>query len=439
MPKHESIAINTPIEMINVTPINPLISKCQIKVCYVGDEPNRNGTIITREFAKELANSLPGSPIVGFYNEHDEDFEEHNWELKLQDGEFKFNPTTRPYGFVDLGAKVWFQKFLDDDKVEHEYLVTEGYLWTGQYPEAQRVIEKGNNQSMELDENHFSGSWTNPDNNGIQFFIINEAIISKLCILGEDFEPCFEGAQVTKVQFSFDEDFKAKLFAMMNEVKQVLNEGGVSVDENKNVEEVLEEQEPISEDPVDEEVAEPEVEPVEETEPAAEPETEFADKDEEKDEEVCPECGKPLDECTCDKDKDKDEKYNLNEIPEYVELQNSYNSLKADYDTLKAERDTLFSFKAQIDKEKKQAMIDSFYMLSDSDKEDVIKNIDKYSLDDIEAKLSVICVRNKVGFNLDEDEENEGQLTYSVSTDDSLDSSVPAWVRALRETAKENK
>ena len=52
---------------------------------------------------------------------------------------------------------------------------------------------------MELDENHFSGSWTNPDNNGIQFFIINEAIISKLCILGEDFEPCFEGAQVTKV------------------------------------------------------------------------------------------------------------------------------------------------------------------------------------------------------------------------------------------------
>ena len=225
----------------------------------------------------------------------------------------------------------------------------------------------------------------------------------------------------------------------MNEVKQVLNEGGVSVDENKNVEEVLEEQEPISEDPVDEEVAEPEVEPVEETEPAAEPETEFADKDEEKDEEVCPECGKPLDECTCDKDKDKDEKYNLNEIPEYVELQNSYNSLKADYDTLKAERDTLFSFKAQIDKEKKQAMIDSFYMLSDSDKEDVIKNIDKYSLDDIEAKLSVICVRNKVGFNLDEDEENEGQLTYSVSTDDSLDSSVPAWVRALRETAKENK
>ena len=439
MPKHESIALNTPVEMIEITPINPLISKCQIKVCYVGDEPNRNGTIITKDVAKTLANSLPGSPIVGFFNEKLGDFEEHNWELKLEDGKLQFEPTTRPYGFVDLGAKVWFQKFLDDG-VEHEYLVTEGYLWTGQFPETQRVLENGNNHSMELDERFVDGTWTNPDKDGIQFFIINEAIISKLCILGEDFEPCFEGSQITKVQFSFDDGFKDKLYALMDEMKQVLDKGGVSVNEEKVLveEEVLEDQEPISEDPVSEN-AETQDEPVEETEPAAiekEPETEFADKDKDEDEEVCPECGKPLDECECDKD--KKEKFSLDEIPEYVELKNSYDSLKADYDTLKAERDTLYSFKAEIDKEKKQAMIDSFYMLSDSDKKDVQENIDKYSLDDIEAKLSIICVRNKVNFSLDDGEEKEGVMTYSLNGNDS-DDSVPAWVAALRETAKENK
>lgn len=439
MPKHESIALNTPVEMIEITPINPLISKCQIKVCYVGDEPNRNGTIITKDVAKTLANSLPGSPIVGFFNEKLGDFEEHNWELKLEDGKLQFEPTTRPYGFVDLGAKVWFQKFLDDG-VEHEYLVTEGYLWTGQFPETQRVLENGNNHSMELDERFVDGTWTNPDKDGIQFFIINEAIISKLCILGEDFEPCFEGSQITKVQFSFDDGFKDKLYALMDEMKQVLDKGGVSVNEEKVLveEEVLEDQEPISEDPVSEN-AETQDEPVEETEPAAveeEPETEFADKDKNEDEEVCPECGKPLDECECDKD--KKEKFSLDEIPEYVELKNSYDSLKADYDTLKAERDSLYSFKAEIDKEKKQAMIDSFYMLSDSDKKDVQENIDKYSLDDIEAKLSIICVRNKVNFSLDNEEEKEGVMTYSLNGNDT-DDSVPAWVAALRETAKENK
>jgi hypothetical protein len=52
---------------------------------------------------------------------------------------------TRPYGFVDLNAKVWFAKYLDDDTVEREYLMTEGFLWTGQYPEAQRIIDNGNN------------------------------------------------------------------------------------------------------------------------------------------------------------------------------------------------------------------------------------------------------------------------------------------------------
>jgi hypothetical protein len=49
---HSSIRLNTPIEFINVTPINPLISKCQIKVCWVGDEPNRNHSIITKDVAR---------------------------------------------------------------------------------------------------------------------------------------------------------------------------------------------------------------------------------------------------------------------------------------------------------------------------------------------------------------------------------------------------
>jgi hypothetical protein len=60
--------MNSPIEILNLTPVNPLISKCEIKVCYVDDKPNRNGTIITKETAKKLANSLPGSPIVGYFN-----------------------------------------------------------------------------------------------------------------------------------------------------------------------------------------------------------------------------------------------------------------------------------------------------------------------------------------------------------------------------------
>ena len=225
--KHESIKLEMPCEFINITPINPLISKCEIKVCYVSDKPNRNKSIITKDVAKEMANSLPGSPIVGYYNETKGDFEEHNRVIEISNGQIKFKDTTRPYGFVDLGAKVWFQKFLDDGVEEREYLMTEGYLWTEQYPEAKRILEQGNNQSMELDEKTLDATWTKDINGNPKFFIINEAIISKLCILGEDQEPCFEGATIGQpLQYTLDEDFKVKMFAMMQEIKDLIKEGG---------------------------------------------------------------------------------------------------------------------------------------------------------------------------------------------------------------------
>ena len=40
-------------------------------------------------------------------------------------------------------------------------------------------------------------------------------------------------------------------------------------------------------------------------------------------------------------------------------------------------------------------------------KKDVIENKAKYSLDDIEAKLSVICVRKRVSFDLERKKKKE--------------------------------
>ena len=518
--KHTSIKLDSPCEFINITPVNPLISKCQIKVCYVSDEPNRNRSIITKDVAREMANSLPGSPIVGFYNEANGDFEEHNRVIDISNGKFEIKDTTRPYGFVDLGAQVWFQKFLDDGVNEREYLMTEGYIWTGQYPESQRIIEQGNNQSMELDEKYLDASWTKDENGKPQFFIINEAIISKLCILGEDCEPCFEGSQITKVNFSFNDGFKEQLFSMINEIKELLQEGGAKEVFTRYAVEIgdalwsalyshLEQKYPdakncfcssyriegifeengqkfaviqsradmkyyrlnftISEDNgfvASDTLIEvtKSYNPTEEPQFAADAieqyETEYAkkkaedkdktDKDnqtksEEDSEEKCPECGKPLDECECEDEKDDDEdkkksKYNLEEVVEYVELnaafeelQTKFSALEEENATLKAQIEPLVEFKKAAEKKDKEDMIASFYMLSDEDKADVIANIDTYSVDDIEAKLSIICVRNKVNFDLDENKDNNNQSSTVFNLNSGLDdddASTPAWVKA---------
>lgn len=509
--KHTSISMNSPIEVIDIQPFNPLISKCRIKAFYVDDEPNRNGTVINKETAKKIANSIPGSPIVGYYNASDEDFEGHKQIFEIKDGKLITTPLTKPYGFVDMNAKVWFEKFLDDDEIEREYVVTEGYLWTGQYEEAQRIIDKGNNQSMEIDEKTLKGFWSKDDKSSTQLFIINEAIISKFCILGEDIEPCFEGSSITKIQFSFEDNFKEQLNSMIQQVIEY--EGGARSMFKQYAAEIGEalwcsiHAYLLNKYPGEDEWSSSyQIEGIYEEGaqkftilkdkktgayqrlnftindsnevsfndnllnvtktfvPAATPqfaledveafEREYAKKKkEEQQNEEEEEKNSTSTNNEDEKKKDKKEKYNLNEIEEYIELkaqyevlQNNFNELKesvenlnSSMESLTAENSELREFKLNIEKKDKENMINNtFFMLSDEDKKDVIENIDKYSLDEIEAKLSVICVRNKVNFDLEDNNKKlEGPTTYTLDNGN-FDEAVPAWVNAVLKV-QENK
>lgn len=422
---HVSIPIANTVEFINATEISPLISKCQVKVCYVGQTPNRNGTVITKEIATEMGKKLPGSPVVGFFNKTLEDFEAHNKEISLRGNGIEISETTKPYGFVPTDAKVWFQKF-DDEGVEHEYLVTECYIWTTAYPESQRILEHGNNQSMELNAETQKGFWAKDNNSNNRFFIYNEALIEKLCILGESVEPCFEGAQF-KTEFSLEsmEEFRTTMFSMLTELQETLNKGGSheTMDENKKT--LGNPEDPNFEakkKPEDEDKKNPEGNPA-------------------------PEDNKPKDGDNKPADNNKEEpkkKYNLDEVTEYTELLGKYEALQGEFEALKKEKGNLEAevtslreFKVAADRKEKQNMINGFYMLNDEDKKDVVEHIDTYSLDDIEAKLSILCVRNKVSFNLDnEDKKDDNQPKGLFNLENQADDNVPEWIKAVRETAK---
>ena len=312
---HRSIATIDAPQFINLQPldINPMMSKCEIKVLYIG--ANRNHSYITKEVATEMAKTLRGAPIVGYYKEEKEDFADHGEQVIFDDEGIHFNCLTKPYGFVAPDAEIWFQKFIDTDDfgndIEREYLMTTGYLWTGQFEEAKAVVENGRPQSMELDEATLNGRWEYDMSKGMDYFIIDDAMFSKLCILGDDVEPCFEGASVTEPQVStsftkVDDTFVRTLYTMMQDLKSALQtQGGQSKMELENNElennEIVVENEVVEETPVAEEVPaveEPAVEeevPAEENAEAAsngeieeesteEPVSEFAKKDEEEEE-----------------------------------------------------------------------------------------------------------------------------------------------------------
>lgn len=451
--------INSP-EFINLKPldINPLMSECEIKVLYVGE--NRNHTFISKEVATEMAKTLRGAPIVGYYLEDKQDFADHGERVIIDHDGVKFECMTKPYGFVSPVAQVWFQTFEDTNEfgetTTREYLMTTGYLWTGQFEECKSAVEgEGKPHSMELDPDSLDGHWAE-NSKGMDFFIINDAIFSKLCILGEDVEPCFEGSSVKApdVSASFakvDDTFKHTLFTMMQDLQTALK-GGQQMEDNtivvtepavEPVTEPVVEPFAASQEPVVEPTTEPEVDPI--VEPEADP-TPVVEGDPAPQVDPVPPVVEPIEEPVVEPapaEPTVEEQYTaLQSAHEelqarFAALENEKAELQNQLSTLQTAHDGLVEFKRQYDDAKKDEMIEKFYMLTDEDKQEVIANKANYSVEDIEEKLSVICFRKKVVFNLDDNSKNdnitEPPVVYSYND---IGTNEPAWVTAVKNTKK---
>jgi predicted transcriptional regulator len=154
------------------------LGRCRIFYKY----GNRNGTYITDEFAEELIKTLPYTPVKGIYEEDKGDYDDHGERRDLG----------RIYGIVpgpqDMGF-AW-EKHVDEDGVEREYACVNVYYYTALYEEAGDIC--GKSQSMELYRKSIKGDWKIID--GKRYYVFEKASFLGLQILGDDIEPCFEGA-----------------------------------------------------------------------------------------------------------------------------------------------------------------------------------------------------------------------------------------------------
>ncbi len=438
MIRNKSVPVDTidNVEFVNLTSsdISPQVSKCEIKVMYLGK--NRNGSYIDKDTALKMSKTIRCVPIVAAYNENKEDFGDHGEVLHIEDGEIKFSCKTVPYGFVAPDAEVWFQKFDDTNEfgetTTREYLMTTGYLWTGQYPELDKCINEGQGQSMEIDD--VDGHWTK-DSNDIEFFIINDAIFTKLCILGDDVEPCFEGASVTSPEvsehFSYNKEFSHTLFAMMNELKSALTKGGSMPKENVESVEVEPTATVEEEAPVVEEFAE-DVETNEDVESS-----------EDSAEETFAEEGKKKEDDSDDSDDESDDSDDDDEYKKKpgkkCELENQVSELSEQlkeltdkFTALEAEAEELRKFKAERIDADKDAMIAKYHMLSDEDKAEIIADKDKFTLSEIESKLALLYVQKNVNFDEEEEIDSTPLTTFSLD-DETVAEDADPILSALRE------
>ena len=154
------------------------IGRCRIFYKY----GNRNSTYITDEFAEELIKTLPYTPVKGIYEEEAKDYTDHGEQRNLG----------RIYGIVPGPQDMNFawEKHLDEDGVEREYACVNVYYYTALYEEAGEICGKG--QSMELYKKSVKGDWKIID--GKRYYVFEKASFLGLQVLGDDVEPCFEGA-----------------------------------------------------------------------------------------------------------------------------------------------------------------------------------------------------------------------------------------------------
>ena len=389
-----------------LTPLNnSALSKARLKIFYKG--LNRNGSYINDEVAEKLIATLPGTPVVGYFDSDKDDFLGHEEKEK-----------SRCYGFVPETMNFAWEMSLDPDGVYRTYACTDIILWTGRYPIASKIV--GRSHSMELNPDTVEGNWVETETD--YYFEFTQAEFIGLCVLGKEYEPCFEGSSFYELHknninnnTNLKNDLKElfSLYKEMNNAEENPTGGQEMEDKEKELtSEELEKDKEVEAGKPEEnteqvetnsELSEEDNKEVEETETTEAPETteveteteqEEQDKEEEEEQEKEEEEVKTEEEEGSEgteSEESKDEEFAL-----LLEQKD------AEIAQLKAELDELKNYKVQKVNEEKQAILDSYSeKLTSEEVKNFTDKIDSYE-SALELKKDIaLCLLDKMNVNND--------------------------------------
>lgn len=379
----------------NLTPLNnSAFSKARLKIFYKG--LNRNGSYITDEVAEKLLSTLPGTPIVGSFSGEKDDFEGH---MPWSPEELK------AYGFVPQDMNFKWEMSLDPDGVYRTYACTDIILWTGRYPIASRIV--GKSHSMELNPDTVQGEWI--DDGEDFYFQFTNAEFFGLCILGDDYEPCFEGSSFYELHKNEEKpNFSKEVKEMFTLYK---NELDIADENQTGGQEMEEENKPVEEEVIDtpaEEVETPEEEipSNEEDNKPSEEETKPEEEDNDEGAEEEPEAEEPE---TEEEEEGSEEEESDEEPEDNGEEKPDLNSQLAAKDeeiaSLKAQLEELNSYKAAKVLEEKEKVLETYSSkLSDEEVAEFKNKIDDFETATDLKKEIALCILDKE--NVEEEVEN---------------------------------
>ena len=341
---------------------NPDFHLVKLRIMSSGE--NYNGSSFTIDSLNKAKDSVAYTPILANIveredgeldaNGHDVDFE-----MKADyKGNVSFKETyvERPVGvFLNNSTEIKY-----DEENDVNYIQAYGIIWKT-YSSMYDILKRDEVKDVSVEIEVINGQFRDDG-----YYEIQEYNILATTILGNGNLPAIENSRI-EFNFSQDNDYRSKL-EQVDILLQNFNKkgGGKGMDENKELEQEFSEEEAV-EIPVI----------------VDEPQQEFAEEDEveedmacgnkkkkkcsEDEEDVCPECGKPMSECECDKEEEmacnpkKKKKCSCEEEKLYsqAELDEAIANTKAEFSDALVELAELREFKAEYDRQVKIQQLNS--------------------------------------------------------------------------------
>lgn len=426
--KHTSLKFKA-----KVTPIEKINDEFTLCKCYVqGVGKNRNFSYMSKENIQRCLPTLSYAPVVGhLIDKLDEDGNPtgekymggHDYYI---DDDWNLKSACVPYGVVKADSFDFETVKEYEDEIETEYLTAEVVLWTGRYPELMEAIYSDDfyfNESMEISVSEYR-----PYEEDSNYTELTDFTYSALCLLGkaddktstEHTEPCFVESKVIPVQYSLErEDFSKVMGELKNELAFYFNKDKIDgkedeVVENKKKEEVIETVEEVNEEST-EEVVENTTEETPDAEVNEDTNTESENEEVQENEAVV----------EASVEETVEETVEMSELDslkaEYEEYKNSHSHTNEEFDELQKYHDDAEFEK--IHAERETMLSDEKYsVLAENEAfAELKKNMDNYSLDDLEKEAKVIFADyvSSVGtFSMnDSNKKSTSKIRFSMKKD----------------------
>ena len=341
---------------------NPDFHLVKLRIMSSGE--NYNGSSFTIDSLNKAKDSVAYTPILANIVEREDgelDANGHDIDFEMKadyKGNISFKETyvERPVGvFLNNSTEIKY-----DEENDVNYIQAYGIIWKT-YSSMYDILKRDEVKDVSVEVEAINGQFRDDG-----YYEIQEYNILATTILGNGNLPAIENSRI-EFNFSQDNDYRSKL-EQVDILLQNFNKkgGGKGMDENKELEQEEFAEEEAVEIPV---IDEPQQEFTEEDE--VEEDMACGNKKKkrcaEDEEEVCPECGKPMSECECDKEEDmacgnkKKKKCSCEEEKLYsqAELDEAIANTKAEFSDALVELAELREFKAEYDKQVKIQQLNS--------------------------------------------------------------------------------